>query len=491
MILDGARCDVTLDPMQAMLTWFDPKTGPEARERAAKILADVKQTQNASTIGFLFNVFPMDLAPPDVINEKLIDQFYLLGPVGERFFHWMFLLGAADNVIGWEYPVFVKNFREDVTDEQFQAAFAVCGKITSAVVARENGKSKRHGFVNFETPESAVKCIEQFNDSVKLAVDGEKIYVVHHHKKATSLKKIEKPKQGVDGKASENAAVEVQKVEDVPFWRALEEVRQTLIKHLKTPDALAKSGLYFDSKDKSKDAKPAQGVDGKASENAAVEVTAALNGSASEIFTIPEIYQEAKDLKDFKNDETCIRGQLEFEWLITRPYSRRWANHSKPPNQDKSDEEPPNQDKSDEEQSSESSGDRKQTDSGPTCSCFSSCLKQACSCFSSSSPDNSGSHLTDIRDLTKTRKMSTVEIELHSPMNGGAAASSPRSRRSHSSVLNSTSILDDHLKDSLNNNDWEWNESVWESVVSAVGNKKGHPPPPRKKQRNQTSSTAK
>jgi len=52
-----------------------------------------------------------------------------------------------------------------VTDEQFQAAFAVCGKITSAVVARENGKSKRHGYVNFETPESAVKMIEQFNDS--------------------------------------------------------------------------------------------------------------------------------------------------------------------------------------------------------------------------------------------------------------------------------------------------------------------------------------
>ena len=370
--------------MQAMFTWFDPKTGPEARERSAKILADDQQKQNASTIGFLFKVFPMDPAPPDVFNEKLIDQFYLLGPVGERFFHWMFLLGAADNVIEW----------------------------------KNAGKSS-----------------------------------------VASLKKIEKPKQktqetqtGVDGKASENAAVEVQKVEDVPFWRALEEVRQTLIKHLETKklDANAKSGLYF------------------ASENAAVEVKvkAALNipgGSASEIFTIPEIYQRAKDLKDFTNNETCIRGQLEFEWLITRPYSRRWANQSKPPNQDEKDE-PPNQDEKDEI-------DLKETDSESTCSCFSSCLQKACSCFSSSPSEDSASKNVDIRELTKNRKMSTVEIELHIPMNGGAAASSPRSKRSHSSVLNSTSIRDEDLKTNLKNNDWEWNESVWESVVSAVGNK--------------------
>ena len=54
MILDGARCDVTHDPMQAMFTWFDPKTGLEARERAKKKFADADQKQNASTIGFLF-----------------------------------------------------------------------------------------------------------------------------------------------------------------------------------------------------------------------------------------------------------------------------------------------------------------------------------------------------------------------------------------------------------------------------------------------------
>ena len=86
--------------------------------------------------------------------------------------------------------VYVKNFREDVTDEQFQAAFAVCGKITSAVVAREGGKSKRHGYVNFETPESAVKMIEQFNDSETLAVAGEKIFVCQHQKKGRAKPRV-------------------------------------------------------------------------------------------------------------------------------------------------------------------------------------------------------------------------------------------------------------------------------------------------------------
>ena len=79
--------------------------------------------------------------------------------------------------------VVFKNIREDVTDEQLAAAVASCGKITSAVVHRDaNGKSKRHGYVNFETPESAVKMIEQFNDSETLASPGEKIFVGQHLK---------------------------------------------------------------------------------------------------------------------------------------------------------------------------------------------------------------------------------------------------------------------------------------------------------------------
>jgi len=56
------------------------------------------------------------------------------------------------------------------------------------VVSRDaSGKSKRHGFCNFETAEYAVKCIEQFNDTETIAVAGEKISVVQHLKKSDSL----------------------------------------------------------------------------------------------------------------------------------------------------------------------------------------------------------------------------------------------------------------------------------------------------------------
>jgi RNA recognition motif-containing protein len=75
----------------------------------------------------------------------------------------------------------VENIRDDVTDEQLAAAFAVCGRITSAVVHREaNGKSSRHGFVNFELPESAVKCNRQFKISEYLPTPGDRIQVIQH-----------------------------------------------------------------------------------------------------------------------------------------------------------------------------------------------------------------------------------------------------------------------------------------------------------------------
>jgi polyadenylate-binding protein len=98
--------------------------------------------------------------------------------------------------------VLVKNFRDDVTDEQLAAAFASCGKITSAVVSRDaNGKSKRHGFCNFETAESAVKCIEQFNDTETIAVAGEKISVVQHLKKSDYLRVRQMSTKGGPDKA--------------------------------------------------------------------------------------------------------------------------------------------------------------------------------------------------------------------------------------------------------------------------------------------------
>jgi RNA recognition motif-containing protein len=81
--------------------------------------------------------------------------------------------------------VFVKNLSAEVSDAQLQAAFAPCGAITSAVVARDAaGVSKRHGFVNFELAEAAVKCIHMFNGSGTLAAAGETIDVLEHLKKS-------------------------------------------------------------------------------------------------------------------------------------------------------------------------------------------------------------------------------------------------------------------------------------------------------------------
>jgi len=91
----------------------------------------------------------------------------------------------------------VKNIRDDVTDEQLAAAFAGCGKITSAVVHRDqNGKSKRHGFCNFETPEAAVKCMQQFNDTENLAVPGERISVVQHLKRSDYIRQRQNSAKG-------------------------------------------------------------------------------------------------------------------------------------------------------------------------------------------------------------------------------------------------------------------------------------------------------
>jgi hypothetical protein len=46
------------------------------------------------------------------------------------------------------------------------------------------GKSKRHGFVNFEEAEAAQKCVSAFNGTGTLAAAGEKIDVVEHLKKS-------------------------------------------------------------------------------------------------------------------------------------------------------------------------------------------------------------------------------------------------------------------------------------------------------------------
>lgn len=54
--------------------------------------------------------------------------------------------------------LYVKNFRDDITDDEFRDMFETCGKIVSCVVMRdENGKSRGFGFVSYETHDAAQK----------------------------------------------------------------------------------------------------------------------------------------------------------------------------------------------------------------------------------------------------------------------------------------------------------------------------------------------
>jgi hypothetical protein len=93
---------------------------------------------------------------------------------------------------------------------------------------------------------------------------------------------------------------------EVPFWRAVAYVQDSLRRYmvLFSPEYQHSkvSGLYCEDDDKTHFPVP--------------------EGSASEIFTMRQIYQHAR----CKADETDIRWRLEFEWLYTRPNSKRWIS---------------------------------------------------------------------------------------------------------------------------------------------------------------------
>lgn len=92
--------------------------------------------------------------------------------------------------------VFVKNFGENVDDDQLKDMFFEQGEITSAVVAKgDDGKSKGHGYVNFKdaiSAEKAVACMNEFE------VNGKKLFVGPFQKKferVSNLKKIHEEKK--------------------------------------------------------------------------------------------------------------------------------------------------------------------------------------------------------------------------------------------------------------------------------------------------------
>ena len=79
--------------------------------------------------------------------------------------------------------VYVKNFSETYTDEDLKQLFSTYGPITSVVVMKDtDGKSRCLGFVNFESPDSAVAAIERLNGT---AVNDDKVlYVGRAQRKA-------------------------------------------------------------------------------------------------------------------------------------------------------------------------------------------------------------------------------------------------------------------------------------------------------------------
>lgn len=79
--------------------------------------------------------------------------------------------------------VFVKNLDENVTDAELEALFSTHGKITSALVSRDEntGRSKGFAFINFETHEAAESAVNALNG---FELHGRLIFVGRAQKKA-------------------------------------------------------------------------------------------------------------------------------------------------------------------------------------------------------------------------------------------------------------------------------------------------------------------
>ncbi|KAJ1933471.1 Protein phosphatase PP2A regulatory subunit B, partial [Linderina pennispora] len=84
--------------------------------------------------------------------------------------------------------VYVKNLDAEVDDKALEELFSKFGKITSAVVQRdEEGASRGFGFVNFENHEDARKAVEELHET---EYQGEKLFVSRAQKKAERAEEL-------------------------------------------------------------------------------------------------------------------------------------------------------------------------------------------------------------------------------------------------------------------------------------------------------------
>jgi len=87
--------------------------------------------------------------------------------------------------------VYVKNFGEDMSEDQLRNMFEKCGPITSLkIMYKEDGKSRGFGFVAFENPESAEAAVQEFNG--KEIVENKPLYVGRAQKKAERQQELKR-----------------------------------------------------------------------------------------------------------------------------------------------------------------------------------------------------------------------------------------------------------------------------------------------------------
>jgi len=87
--------------------------------------------------------------------------------------------------------VFIKNFGDDLTEEDLTNMFAKFGKIASLKVMKgDDEKSKGFGFVSFEQAEQAEAAVEEFNG--KEISEGKTLYVGRAQKKAERQAELKK-----------------------------------------------------------------------------------------------------------------------------------------------------------------------------------------------------------------------------------------------------------------------------------------------------------
>lgn len=86
--------------------------------------------------------------------------------------------------------VYIKNFPEDLSDEQLRDIFEKYGRITSCkIMTSDEGKCKGFGFVAFEDPEAAEKACDDMNAK---EMNGKTLYVGRAQKKAERQQELKR-----------------------------------------------------------------------------------------------------------------------------------------------------------------------------------------------------------------------------------------------------------------------------------------------------------